>query len=355
MTAAFCASRRLAPQFTGAAARLSPVAWSELKGASILITGATGFVGKWLLGTLSAASQIHGLAPRICLLTRDPANFISANPELANGAGIELIQGDVTRISSILEGRSFSHVIHAATEASAKLNRENPLQMIDTIVDGTRDLLRLLHRSPPRRLLFVSSGAVYGPQPEHVNHLEENWRGGPDPLGSGSAYHEAKRLAEQMCAAAARTGGLQHVSVARLFAFVGPYLPLDTHFAIGNFIRDALARRPIILTGDGSTVRSYLYAADMAAWTWATLLIGQHCRPYNIGSAQAISTGDLAHLIAGGQQPAIPVEIRGRALPSQPIDRYVPSTARACAELGVAEWTPLAEAIRLTFAHHLSA
>lgn len=342
----------LASQFDLAASRLAGGDWKELSEARILLTGGTGFVGKWLLGTLLAAIQQHGLRVTVCVLTRDANRFAADHPDLAKAPQVELVTGEIEKVGTVLAGRTFTHIVHAATDASAKLNREDPLRMIDTVVGGTRELLRLLQLHPPRRFLFVSSGAVYGRQPPIVDALDEDWTGGPDPLGPGNAYHEAKRMAEQMCAAAARTQGIGHLTVARLFAFVGPYLPLDTHFAIGNFIRDAMAGQTITLTGDGSTVRSYLYASDMAAWAWGALLRGQPLRAYNIGSSSAISTRDLAHLVARLINPAVAVDIRGTPLPNQSIDRYVPATARANSELGMAEWTPLDEAIRSTITYH---
>ena len=352
MNPAPCASIGLSGAFAQAASRLDEATWNELKNARILLTGGTGFVGKWLLGTFLAANEAHELDAEICILTRDPDGFAATNPGLAGRRGVTLVAGDITAVAAATAGHLFTHVVHAATEASAKLNREDPLRMIDTIVDGTRALLELLRHNPPKHLLFISSGAVYGPQPASLTALPEDWNGGPDPLGAGSAYHEAKRLAEQLCAAASRSYGFEQVHVARLFAFVGPYLPLDTHFAIGNFIRDALAGKVISLTGDGSTIRSYLSASDMAAWTWATLLRGQHLRAYNIGSANAISTRDLAHLVARLVSPQVAVEIRGQAVAGRPLDRYVPAIERACSELGLAEWTPLEDAILQTIAHH---
>lgn len=337
--------------FALAVDRLEPD-WQELRGADLLLTGGTGFVGKWLLGTLLAADERHGLGLRICIPTRNPAAFTVAYPSLARAPQVGLLQADITALSGILRGRRFSHIVHAATDASAQLNRDDPLRMIDTVVVGTREVLRLAEATPPRRLLFISSGAVYGPQPPALPGLPEEWAGGPDPLAAYAAYHEAKRLAEQMCAAAARSRAFAHVGIARLFAFVGPFLPLDTHFAIGNFIGDALARRPIAVRGDGSTVRSYLYAGDMAAWTLAILLRGRHMRAYNVGSSRAISLRDLATLIDGAAGSGRGIAVLGSPDATRPIDRYVPDNSRVIGELGVVEWTSLDEAVRHTVAFH---
>ena len=170
--------------------------------------------------------------------------------------------------------------------------------MMETILDGTRRTLDFSAACGCRKLLFVSSGAVYGRQPADVALLDEEFPGGPDPTSPGSAYGEAKRAAELLCVLRGQRAGVEP-KIARAFAFVGPYLPLDRHFAIGNFIGDALAGRPIVVRGDGTTVRSYMYGLDLALWLLAILVDGAPGRPYNVGSEEAISIGDLARRVAG--------------------------------------------------------
>src|SRR5208337_111237 len=159
------------------------------------------------------------------------------------------------------------------------------------------------------------------------------------------AYAEGKRSAELLCALAASPR--LATTVARCFAFAGPYMQLDAHFAIGNFIGDRLHDRPIRVLGDGSPVRSYLYASDLMVWLWTILFRGENCRAYNVGSERAVSMAELAAAVAQTASPHVEVEIRGQptGLPPQ---RYVPSTERARQELGLQERVSLHAAISKT-------
>jgi dTDP-glucose 4,6-dehydratase len=247
-------------------------------------------------------------------------------------------------------GGGFSHVIHAATDSSAAVEERNRLLMFDTIVGGTRRTLEFARRSGARRFLLTSSGAVYGRQPADLTHVPEEYAGGPDPADAGQVYAEGKRAAEMLCAAYA-DAHLQP-TIARCFAFVGPYLPLDAHFAVGNFIRDALQGGPICISGDGTPYRSYLYAADLAIWLWTILLRGRATRPYNVGSEAAISIADLAHAVARRGRPELPVRIARSPTGGAPVERYVRSTARARNDLGVRVTVDLDDALTRTVDWH---
>jgi len=202
-----------------------------------------------------------------------------------------------------------------------------------------------------KQFLLTSSGAVYGRQPAAITHLAEDYNGGPDVSQKESVYGECIRMKELLCAIYARQHGLE-VKVARCFAFVGPYLPLDAHFAIGNFIRDAMAGGPIKVNGDGTSYRSYLYAADLAIWLWTILLRGASNRPYNVGSRQPVSIAQLAEAVRRTVAPQAEIQIAQKPVPGQPAARYVPETARAEQELGLREWVSLEEAIRRTAQWH---
>jgi dTDP-glucose 4,6-dehydratase len=237
-------------------------------------------------------------------------------------------------------------VIHAATDASAALNQNSPDTMYDVIVAGTERVLEYCQSCEAQNLLFVSSGAVYASQPPGTTHLHEDFAAPPDAPARSSAYGEGKRVAENLCMESHARSGLS-ITLARCFCFVGPHFPLDRHFAIGNFLRDALAGRPIAVR-DGRPFRSYMYAADLVTWLWTMLVRGGSCRPYNVGSDRAISIAELARQIADMFRTSVDVQgADAIATPQQPY--YVPDTRRAHDEFGLTIETDLPDAITRTF------
>lgn len=136
--------------------------------------------------------------------------------------------------------------------------------------------------------------------------------------------------------------------IARCFAFVGPYLSLDIHYAVGNFIRDGLAGGPIYVSGDGTPYRSYLYAADLAIWLWTILARGTPGEAYNVGSEDAISIRDLAYEVSAAFSHSPEVVIAKSPAPGRPPERYVPSIKKAKENLGLASWINLKEALHRT-------
>jgi nucleoside-diphosphate-sugar epimerase len=324
--------------------------WEALRGARLFVTGGTGFFGSWLLQTLVAAEVSFDLGLRVVVLSRDPDRFASRHPGTAGSDKVRLVAGDV-RDFPFPRG-PFTHVIHAATEASAALERDDPRTMEEVCREGTSRVLSFAEACGAARVLFTSSGAVYARPARETTRFSEEMSTTPAPGETAGAYATGKRAAEKLCLAAASRGA--GVTIARCFAFVGPRLPLDAHFAIGNFIRDAMAGGPIVVNGDGRTVRSYLYSADLVEWLGTILLRGVPGRPYNVGSDEGLPVGSLARLVADAVPEVFPgrprpeVVVRGLASPGTAPSVYVPDCTRARTELGLRPETGLDQAIRRT-------
>ncbi len=184
-----------------------------------------------------------------------------------------------------------------------------------------------------------------------MTHIPEDYSGSFPPTDARSGYGQAKRVSEFLGTLYSQIYGFD-TTIARGFAFVGPYLPLDRNFAVGNFLRDALAGGPIVIQGDGTPYRSYLYAADLAVWLWTILLRGCSCRPYNVGSEQAVTIAALARMVLDAVAPSAELRVVGVADPNRPAQRYVPDTKRAQDELGLRVRIGLPEGIARTAAWH---
>ena len=319
--------------------------WDELRGQRVFITGGTGFFGCWLVESFCFVNDLLGLGAKATILTRNPEAFAQKCPHLASDSAVTLHAGDVR--SFLFPEGEYTYVIHAATEASAKKAAEAPLDMLSTIIAGTERTLEFAIRHGVRKFLLTSSGAVYGEQPADVTHIPESYTGAPDPVDPANVYAEGKRTAELLCALYQKTGRLD-CKIARCWAFCGPYLPLDQHFAIGNFIGDVLAGRPIQIKGDGSPRRSYLYAADLAVWLWTILFRAPALVPFNVGSAHDVSILELAQTVAMTLDPQTEIRVARQVVAGATPPRYIPCIDRAQQVLGLRQIIGLEECIRRT-------
>lgn len=312
--------------------------WNEAKGASFFITGGTGFFGMWLLESFAHINDVLGLGISATVLTRDPERFAAKAPHLAQRKDLHFVPGDI-RSFSFPEGE-FSYVVHGATTSGAPVAN---LEMLETIIDGTRRVLDFASKHGTTKFLYISSGAVYGKQPDDLSHIPEDYRGAPDPLDPNSAYGEGKRVGELLSVLQSKQSGFE-AKIARCFAFIGPHLPLDAHFAAGNFIRDAIAGGPIVVKGDGKSVRSYLYASDLAIWLWSILFKGKVGRAYNVGSPEAKSIAEWARLVSAltGSRVAHPASAEGVR------SHYVPDVTQAALELALGNTVALRDGFART-------
>ncbi|MDP2794419.1 MAG: NAD-dependent epimerase/dehydratase family protein [Sulfurisoma sp.] len=313
--------------------------WRELAGTRIFITGGTGFFGVWLLEAIAAANDTLKVGVGVTVLSRDPASFLARMPHLAVRPEFAWLTGDT--MDFVFPDGTFDYVIHLATASAEKLGAGDTALTLTTLL-GTQRILQFARICRARRLLLASSGAVYGRQPPELGHIPETYPGAPNPQHRASTYGEIKRMSELMCALTPEVECI----IARGFSFYGPHLPFTEKFAIGSFIRDAIEGGPIRIHGDGTPVRSYLYAADLAIWLVTLLLKGKPNQPYNVGSDRAIGLAELARQVAA-TTCGVTVEIAHAPTTGLP-DRYVPDIQKARGELGLDILTPLSLGLERT-------
>lgn len=298
----------------------------------ILVTGGTGFFGKSMLECRLHDPQARETA--LVILSRDPMAFLSRNPRFRGMENVEWVKGNVldSRLSHSVVG-PFDSIVHAA----AVLDPALPAGEFErVVVGGTGNVIALAKSCRCGRILFTSSGAVYGPQTQPVGE-EASCR----PI---TPYGRAKLMAEDLLL----ESGLD-IRIARCFSFAGPHLDRTIYYAIGNFIQDCLDGKDIVIKGDGTPLRSYLHADDLVEWLFAILERGEPGRAYNVGSPEAISIGDLAarvRLVLGAKGE---VRILGRPEGGPP-SVYVPKVDRAREELGLEVRIGLDDAIRRSVA-----
>ena len=311
--------------------------WPELRGARLFITGGTGFFGRWLLSLFARVNDDFGGQAQAVVLTRDAGRARHRLGALADHDTIALHEGSAETFTN--PPGKFDYVLHLAGEPHGPRYSTNPKDMATDMIAGTRRTLQFSAAARPKGFLYVSSGAVYGPQPG-CDLIDEDTPPRPEPSASRRAYAEAKRVGEEMALAS----GVP-VIIARPFAFIGPGLPLEASFAASQFLADGLAGRPIRVQ-HGGMVRSYLYAADLADWLWTVLLKGQPGRAYNVGSDQPTTLTELAHIVA--HHCGVEVNI----LDETQSERYIPSTRRVHAELNLSQTVDLSTAVQRTVHWH---
>jgi UDP-glucuronate decarboxylase len=310
----------------------------------LFITGGTGFFGKALLRKFLEDFQCGKKTPTsISVLSRSPSKFLNQNIEFADIPWLRLIQGDVSDLASLPHQDHYTHIIHAATESTNGLLL-SPLARYEQIVHGTENMLKFATSVGAKRFLLTSSGAVYGPQPSDISSIPESYNGHPNPLSVSNAYGVGKRAAEHLCALYSNAYGFD-VVIGRCFAFVGRDLPLDVHFAIGNFIGKAIQGKDIVVKGDGSPIRTYMDQRDLAVWLMRLLVSGKNNNAYNVGSDQAITIANLAKLVKEVVAPQVNILIEKQESSGSNRNLYVPSIEKAKQELGLGLYHPLALAI----------
>ena len=310
--------------------------------ASLLVIGGSGFFGKSFLDSFQRGLLRPWSIDKVLILSRHAIDLLTSHPELLSEA-IELIDADITTVDSLPFA---DYVVHAAASTDASRYLSHNEEEKKNIIKGTLNYCK--HATEFHKdsmIVFCSSGAVYGYQPEQVKHLTEDMAFGNierlDEVKKSYAY--AKRDAEFAIQKLGQSG--INVSIARCFAFVGKYLPKDQHFAIGNFIADGLAGRDISVKADRIVFRSYIYADDLVKWLMTLAEnANPQCPVYNVGSDKEVEIRTLANIVAD----IFNISMTCVKTKNNLVDRYIPAVEKANSELGLIAQHELEKALLLS-------
>jgi dTDP-glucose 4,6-dehydratase len=307
---------------------------------TIFITGATGFFGKNIIESFLYINKKLGINVKLIALTRDVDNFISSYPQF-NDPSILFLNGDLTNFE--FPNIPIDYIIHAAND----LYETNYSQNIESrpMIVGTKRVLELAKIKKVKSLLYTSSGAIYGKMP-YGELIKESQQDIFKMKLHSDYYAQNKSYIEYLCGQFYNEYSVPS-KIARCFAFVGKYLPMDIHYAIGNFIKDYLDKKDILIKGNGLVHRSYLYSADLCIWLLTILLKGENCRPYNVGSDEYYTLHDVALKVINYKNSSLNINIIDKNTEMRG-NWYIPSISRAKLELGLSVYTSLDNAIERT-------
>jgi UDP-glucuronate decarboxylase len=303
------------------------IPWRILKNKTLLITGGAGFIGSYLIKSLLTASQFYQLNIKVICITRDLSNLNYRLTNLKNFESLKVITHDICEPLPKDIPRA-DYVIHCASHASPKYYGVDPVGTLLSNTVGTKQLLAYAQSNGSEKFVFFSSGEVYGIPPRFGENITEVDFGYMDPMDLRSCYGESKRIGEAMCASWSNQYGL-NTSVIRPFHTYGPSLFLDDGRVFSDFIADVIAKRNIVVKGDGLAMRPFCYISDAITGFLTVILKGECSQAYNIGNPNAeISVRDLALLVANiFPERNIGVDF----LQSNPNPNYLPSKiSRSC-------------------------
>lgn len=251
----------------------------KLHSARILITGATGLVGAFLTDCLLALSDQNALDLRLYALCRN-----AARAKERFGERVNAIAADVSEATALPE---CDYIIHAASNAHPKAFSADPVGTMLANILGVRNLLEHLRAQGHGRLLFVSTGEIYGDNPAIRDGFAETDFGKIDSMNPRACYPESKRAAETLCASYLSQYRVDSV-VARLCYVYGPTITNENSRADAQFLRNALSKTDIIMKSAGAQVRSYCYVADAARALITILSGGESGSAYNVANRAAV-------------------------------------------------------------------
>ncbi|KFN39360.1 MAG: hypothetical protein JU82_07530 [Sulfuricurvum sp. MLSB] len=315
----------------------------KLKGATILITGGTGFVGSWTARAIAWLNDNFNFGCQMILLSRDPKTLEQSDSELYHRNDITYIRSDIRSVHNLPS--NINYIIHAAANPDNRVHMSDPVNTMDVIALGTKAILDAATRLPDLRgIVYLSSGQVYGKAPENGETLRETILCNFSKNDITSIYPEAKRYAEAVCLAYRSLFKLP-ICIVRPFSFIGPFQKLNKPWAVNTFLQEALNNQPMRIVGNGKPQRSYLYASDMAGWLLMVLAQGKSGDIYNLGSSEGVSLKEITEKINKLLPQPVEVIIQNY---NNDTSRFIPSLEHISEKLNVKAIFGFDEALQLT-------
>lgn len=262
--------------------------WDDLAGRTVLVTGAAGFLPAYMVETLLFLNEKRpDQKTRVLGLVRHEGRARARFAAYEGRPDLKLIVGDVS--GPVDFGEPVHYIIHAASQASPKYYKSDPVGTLSANIAGTQRLLEMAREQGTKSFLFFSSGEVYGRISDAQVPTREDDYGPVDPMDVRSCYGESKRMGETMCVAWHAQYGVP-ARVARPFHTYGPGMSLDDGRVFADFVADIIAGRDIVMKSDGRATRAFCYLADAAAGFFTVLLKGTSGEAYNVGNDKAESS-----------------------------------------------------------------
>jgi nucleoside-diphosphate-sugar epimerase len=286
-------------------ARLDFIPWLKLENKSILITGATGLIGSFLTDVLMYCNEHYNTNITIYAVSRNSITARERFKAYVKNNLFHYIQYDVLEKPSFDFKADF--IVHSASNSAPAAYVSDPVGTLKANVFGIDNLLEYAVNVHSERILYVSSGEVYGEG--NGEDFTETYSGYADSMNPRACYPSGKRAAETLCVSYAAQYGID-VVIARPCHIYGPTITKSNNRAFEQFIRNVLSQKDVVLKSKGEQYRSYCYVADCVSAILIILLKGEKGNAYNVANKQSnVSIAELAKTIASAGEQNVVFEV----------------------------------------------
>jgi UDP-glucuronate decarboxylase len=270
--------------------------WEKLRGKTILISGANGFLPAYMVEVLFALNNLNpSYKIKVVCLVRNQVKAKERFKHLLDNPLMEIIEHDVCFEFKYTSKIDF--IVHAASQASPKFYKTDPVGTLNANVFGTSNLIKLAQEHKVESFLYFSSGEVYGEVEESKIPIKEDTFGYLNPAIVRSCYAESKRMGENICVSYFSQHNVK-AKIVRPFHTYGPGMSLDDGRVFADFVSNIVHKQNITLNSDGSAKRAFCYLTDATIAFFTVLLNGQDGEVYNVGNpGQEYSILELANIL----------------------------------------------------------